>query len=77
MKPANVKPGKSIEYGFEHSDKDPKFKVGDYVKISKYKDIFPKDYSPNWSYEVFLIKKLMEKIYLSCLLWTNNYMILK
>ena len=45
MKPANLKPGKSIE----HSDKDTKFKVGDNVKISKYKDIFAKGYSPNWS----------------------------
>ena len=49
MKPANVKPGKAIEYGLEHNDKDPKFKVGDYLKISNYKDIFAKGYSPNWS----------------------------
>ena len=34
-----------------------KFQVGDYVRISKYKDIFAKSYTPNWSEEVFVIKK--------------------
>ena len=40
------------------NDKDPKFKVGDRVRISKYKNIFAKGYTPNWSEEVFVIKKL-------------------
>ena len=34
-----------------------KFQVGDYVRISKYKDIFAKSYTPNWSEEVFVIKE--------------------
>ena len=42
----------------EVNDKDPKFKVGDHVRISKYKNIFAKGYTPNWSEEVFIIKKV-------------------
>ena len=42
--------------------KDPKFKVGDRVRISKYKNIFAKGYAPNWSEEVFVIKKLKNTI---------------
>ena len=42
----------------EIDDKDPKFKVGNYVRISKYKSIFAKTYVPNLSEEVFIIKKL-------------------
>ena len=41
----------------EVNDKDPKFKVGDHVRISKYKNIFAKEYTPNRSEEVFVIKK--------------------
>ena len=33
--------------------KDPKFEVGDHVRVSKYKNIFAKCYTPNWSEEVF------------------------
>ena len=40
------------------NNKDPKFKVGDYVRISKYKNIFAKGYMPNCSEEVFVINKL-------------------
>ena len=35
--------------------KHPKFKIGDHVRISKYKHIFAKSYAPNWSEEVFMI----------------------
>ena len=42
----------------EVNDKDPKFKVGDHVRISKYKHIFQKRFTPNWSKEVLLLKKL-------------------
>ena len=37
--------------------KNPKFKFGDNVRISKYKNIFAKGYTLNWSEEVFIIKK--------------------
>ena len=42
----------------EVNDKDPKFKVGDQVRISKYKNILVKGYTPNWSEEVFVISKI-------------------
>ena len=42
----------------EVNDKDPKFKVGDDVRISKYKNIFATGYTPNWSKEVFIISKI-------------------
>ena len=40
------------------NDKDPKFKIGDIVRISKYQSIFAKGYVPNWSEEAFVIKKV-------------------
>ena len=40
MKPVDVKPDTYIDYGVEYNDIDPKFKVGDYARISKYKNIF-------------------------------------
>ena len=40
------------------NDKDPKFKVGDHARISKYKNIFAKVYTPNWSEEIVVIKKV-------------------
>ena len=47
------------------NDKDPEFKVGDHVTISKYKNIFAKGYTPNWSEEVFVIKKVKNTIWWS------------
>ena len=44
------------------NNKDPKFKVGDYVRISKYKKHFAKGYIPNWSEEVFVIKKVKNTV---------------
>lgn len=35
-----------------------RFQVGDFVRISKYKGIFEKGYTPNWSTEVFKIRKV-------------------
>ena len=57
MKPIDVKDNTYIDFGKEVNDSDPKFKVGDYVRISKYKNIFAKGYTPNWSEEVFVTKK--------------------
>ena len=39
--------------------KDPKLNIGDHVRVSKYKNIYAKDYVPNWSEEVFVIKKIV------------------
>ena len=56
MKPIDVKDKTYIDFGKEVNDNDPKFKIGDHVRISKYKSIFAKGYTPNWFEEVFVIK---------------------
>ena len=58
MKPVDVKDNTYIDFKKEVNDKDPKFTVGDYVRISKYKKIFTKGCTPNWSEEVFVISKI-------------------
>ena len=62
MKPVDVKDNTYIDFEKEVNDKDPKFKVGDHVRISKYKNIFAKGYTPNWSEEVFVIKKVKNTV---------------
>ena len=57
MKPIDVKDNTYINIGKEVNDKDPKFKVGDHVRTSKYKNIFTKGYTPNWSEKILVIKK--------------------
>ena len=52
MKPIDVKDNTYINADREINNKDPKSKVGDHVRISKYKNIFAKGYTPNWSEEV-------------------------
>ena len=47
-------PNTYINSSKEINDKDPKFKIGDIVRISKYKNIFSKDYVPNCPEEVFV-----------------------
>ena len=49
IKPLDVTDNSCAEYNKDFDKKDPKFKVGDHVRISKYKDIFAKGYTPNWS----------------------------
>ena len=56
MKLVDVKPNTDINSSQEINDKDPKFKMGNIVRISKYKNIFAKGYVPNWSEEVFVNK---------------------
>ena len=62
MKPVDVKNNTNIDCNKEVNDKDPKFKVGDHVRISKYKNIFAKGYTSNWSEEVFVIKKVKNTV---------------
>ena len=67
MKPIEVKDNTYIDSAELHSgkeinDRSPKFKVGDYVRISKYKNIFAKGYIPNWSEEVFIISKIKNTV---------------
>ena len=58
MKPTEVKDNTYIDSIKEVNDKDPKFKVGDHIRISKYKNIFAERYTPNLTEEVFVIKKV-------------------
>ena len=62
MKPVDVKDNTYIDFEKEVNDKDPKFKVGDHVRISKSKNIFAKGYTPNWSEEVFIIKRVKNTV---------------
>ena len=62
MKPIDAKNNTYIDFEKEVNNKYPKFKVGDYVRISKYKNVFAKGYMPNWSEEVFVIKKVKNTV---------------
>ena len=62
MKPVDVKDNTYINFKKEVNDKDPKFKVGDHVRISKYKNIFAKGYTPNWSDEIFVVSKIKNTV---------------
>ena len=62
MKPVDVKPSAYIESSKEINYQDPKFKIGDMVRVSKYKNIFAKGYVPNWSEEIFVIKKVKNTV---------------
>ena len=53
MKPVDVRYDNYINVNVNSNGKDPKFQIGANVRISKYKNIFSKGYSPNWSEEVF------------------------
>ena len=62
MKPVDVMDNTYIDFKKEINNKDPKCKVGDHVRISKYKNIFAKGYMLNWSKEIFLIKKIKNTV---------------
>ena len=61
MKPVDVKNNKRV-YIDEHNEKDSRFKVGDRVRISRYKNIFAKGYTPNWSKEIFIVDKINDTV---------------
>ena len=62
MKLVDVKLSTYIDSNKEINNKDPKFNTGDIVRISKYKNLFSKGYVPNWSEEVFVIKKVKNTV---------------
>ena len=62
MKPINVKDNAFINIDKEVNYKDPKYKVGDHARISKYKNIFAKGYTLNWSEEIFVINKVKNTV---------------
>ena len=67
MKPVDVTGNSYGEYNEEFNKKDPKFKVGDRVRILKCKNFFAKGYAPNWSEEVFVVSKIKNTVP-----WTYN-----
>ena len=66
MRSVYVKSNTYFNYSRKINKRDPKFRVGDNAIISKYKNIFAKGYTSNWSEEVFLIKKVKNFV-----LWIN------
>ena len=47
-----------IDFDVKNNDTDPRFKVADHVRVSKYKNILKNDYTTNWSEEVFVVKDI-------------------
>ena len=71
MKPIDVKDSNKRVYIDQHNEKDmtkssslehSRFKVGDRVRISKFKNIFSKGYTPNWSKEIFIVDKINDTV---------------
>ena len=61
MKPIDVGNNKRV-YIDKHNEKRSRFKVGDRVRISKFKNIFAKGYTPNWSSEIFIVDKVNDAV---------------
>ena len=68
MKPVDVKDDTYIDSSKELNDKDLKFKVGNHVRISKYKNILAKGYTANWSEEFFVIKEVKNTVPWTCVI---------
>ena len=66
MKPIDVTSDSYAEYNEDFNKKDPKFKVSDYVRIQKYKNIFAEGYTSNRSEEVFVVFKIKNTIPWTC-----------
>ena len=62
MKPIDVKDNTYVHWKKEVNNKDPNLKVGDHGRTSKFKNIFAKGYTPNWSEEVFVINKIKNTV---------------
>ena len=62
IKPIDVTDDSFAEYNEESNKKDAKFKIGNHVRISKYKNIFANGYTPNWSEEVFIVSKIKNTV---------------
>ena len=62
MKPIDVKDNTYIDFGEDVNDNDPKFKVGGHVRISKYKNMFSKGNTANFSEEIFVIKEIKNAV---------------
>ena len=65
MKLIDVTSDSYAEYSEDSNKKEPKFKVGDHVRVSKYKNIFAKGYTKNWS-KVFVVRKIKNTVPWTC-----------
>ena len=61
-KPFDVTSDSYAECNEDSIEKDPKFKVGDHVRTSKYKNVFAKGYTQNWLEDVFVISKIKDTV---------------
>ena len=62
MKAIDVTSDSFAKYNKDSNKRNPKFKVSDHVKISKYKNLFAKGYAPNWSREIFIVSKIKNTV---------------
>ena len=62
IKPLDVKSDAFAEYNEESNEKNPKFKVANHVKISKFKNVFAKGYTPNCSEKKIIVKKIKNTV---------------
>ena len=62
MKPVDVTSDSYAEYNEDSNETKPKFKAGDRIRISKYKNIFAKWYTQNSPEEVFIISKIKNTV---------------
>ena len=62
MKPIDVKNDNKRVYIDEHNKKSARYNVSDRVRLSKFKNIFAKGYTPNWSKEMFVINKINDTV---------------
>ena len=68
MNPVDVKPSMYIDFDKANKRKIPNSKIGDDVRISKYKNFFAKHYVPNWYEEFFLMKKIKNIVPWTCVI---------
>ena len=62
IKPKDIKNDNNRVYIDEHNKKSTRFNVGDRVRISKFKNIFAKGYTSNWSKEIFIVNKINDTV---------------
>ena len=67
IKPIDVTNDSHVEYNENSNKRNPKFKIDDLVRISKYGKNFAKGYTPNWSEEVFIVNGIKNTV-----LWTYS-----
>ena len=62
MKEKDVKNENNRVYIDDHIKKSARYNVGDRVRISKFRNIFAKGYTPNWSREMFIVNKINDTV---------------